>query len=101
MLAEKTASLFFCCPSIDGCSPQKKYILRVDPQWDNPDHIGRQSELFHLNAQNEDVSVEMNQRGFNKCKSFLISIGAFYFGITASMEKGRATDALYLDFSKA
>jgi len=91
----------FFCPSINGCNPQKKYILRVDPQWDSPDHINGQSELFHLNTQNADISGEMSQCGFNKCKSCLIYIVTFYYGIIASMEKGRATNAIYLDFSKA
>jgi len=62
------------------------------------EHILLKAPLRHM--ENNDEVIGDNKHGLTKGKSYLKNLMAFHDGVTASEDKGRATDVIYMDMYK-
>ena len=61
--------------------------------------LGNYRPVMLRHMENKDV-IGDSQHGFTKGKSCLTNLVAFYIGVTTPVDKGRATDVIYLELCK-
>jgi len=70
----------------------------VSPLWQEKNH-GAHPPGSYAKTHGREV-IRENQHGFTQDKSCLTNLAAFCDGVTASTDKGGATDVTYLAFSR-
>ena len=92
-----------CCPQplVEPDTLPCGVHLRLDEIALNPlSKNHRIIESLRLEVEEKKV-IRSSQHGFTKGKSCLTNLIAFYDDMTGWVDKGRAVDVVYLDFSKA
>ncbi|GAB0203228.1 mitochondrial enolase superfamily member 1 [Grus japonensis] len=94
---------FFASVFTGKCSSHTAQVTEGKGRdWDNEELPAVGDEIWdHLRNLQVYKSMMRCQHGFKKGKSCLTNLVAFYDGVTALVDKGKVTDAMYLDLCKA